>query len=275
MNPSEKTLARLYRDEALYPVFQPIVDLRKGSIFGHEALIRGPLGTPFHTPAALLALAAEEDCLTEFELACVEVILRHWGRLTAPGQLFLNMSSDALAAAMEGPVPGRFERALALHGIAPRSVTVEITEDRPASHMGALRLAVKALHSTGARIALDDFGEGQSNLRLWSELRPDFVKIDKFFTHGIASSPHNLELVRTIVGFGHTLGLLPLFPGIALVESGAGCKAPVRSKASALQARATPQTAPDSANPSGRPVTAGHSALRSLRVRQHAQRHAP
>ncbi|MDM0089968.1 MULTISPECIES: phosphodiesterase [unclassified Variovorax] len=214
MNPSEKTLARLYRDEALYPVFQPIVDLRKGSIFGHEALIRGPLGTPFHTPAALLALAAEEDCLTEFELACVEVILRHWGRLTAPGQLFLNMSSDALAAAMEGPVPGRFERALALHGIAPRSVTVEITEDRPASHMGALRLAVKALHSTGARIALDDFGEGQSNLRLWSELRPDFVKIDKFFTHGIASSPHNLELVRTIVGFGHTLGTTLVAEGV-------------------------------------------------------------
>jgi len=214
MTPSDSMLERLRRNGALYPVFQPIVDLRKGSIFGHEALIRGPIGTPFHSPAALLARAADEGSLTAFELDCVDVILAHWGRLEAPGRLFLNMSADALATAMAGPAPTWFERTLAQHHIAARSVTVEITEERPSSDMGVLRMAVKSLHATGAQVALDDFGEGQSNLRLWSELRPDFVKIDKFFTHGIANSPQNLELVRTIVGFGHTLGTTLVAEGV-------------------------------------------------------------
>ena len=70
------------------PFFQPIADLRQGTIFGHEALIRGPVGTPLHSPLELLALAARESRLTEFELHCVEVILAHWGQLNEPGRLF-------------------------------------------------------------------------------------------------------------------------------------------------------------------------------------------
>jgi EAL domain-containing protein (putative c-di-GMP-specific phosphodiesterase class I)/GGDEF domain-containing protein len=214
MNPSDSLQERLWRHDTLHPVFQPIVDLRDGGIFGHEALIRGPVDTPLHSPAALLALAAQASRQTEFELLCVDVILRHWGGLAQPGRLFLNMSADALTAAMAGAAPSRFEQALAEQDIAPRSVTVEITESRPISDMAALCLAVKALHAIGAQVALDDFGEGQSNLRLWSELKPDFVKIDKFFTQGIASSPQNLELVRTIVGFGHTLGTTLVAEGV-------------------------------------------------------------
>src|SRR3954465_12113769 len=70
---------------AILPFFQPIVDLRQGTIFGHEALIRGPASTALHHPEALLALAASESRLTEFELQCVEIVLAEWGRLKAPG----------------------------------------------------------------------------------------------------------------------------------------------------------------------------------------------
>lgn len=43
-------LARLMRDGALYCVFQPLADLREGSIYAHEALIRGPQDTPVSHP---------------------------------------------------------------------------------------------------------------------------------------------------------------------------------------------------------------------------------
>ena len=51
--------------------------------------------------------------------------------------------------------------------------------------------------------------------------------------------------------FGHAPGPVNAIQGVALPRKGAGCKAPARSKADALQARATPQTAPLRGNPEG------------------------
>ncbi|MGH1463238.1 MAG: GGDEF domain-containing protein, partial [Neptuniibacter sp.] len=48
-----KMLLEILESEALYPHFQPIVDLKKGRVIGHEALIRGPAGSVMASPGAL------------------------------------------------------------------------------------------------------------------------------------------------------------------------------------------------------------------------------
>jgi hypothetical protein len=59
-------LARLMRSQALHPVFQPIVCLSDGSIYAHEALIRGAPSTPLYTPDNLFVAAASEGLNFEF-----------------------------------------------------------------------------------------------------------------------------------------------------------------------------------------------------------------
>jgi len=200
---------------AIAPFFQPIVDLRQGTIFGHEALIRSGAGIALPGPEALLAQAAAESRLTGFELHCVDAVFAHWGRLNKPGRLFVNMSADTLIEAMDASGGTcRLERMLANHGIAVRDVTVELTEQRAAADAGALQEAVKALHAMGARIALDDFGQGHSNLWRWKELQPDFVKIDKLLTQGIANSPQSVAMVRAIVGLGIAMGTELIAEGV-------------------------------------------------------------
>lgn len=49
----------------------------------------------------------------------------------------------------------------------------------------------------GFQIAIDDLGEGFSTLRLWSELRPEYVKIDKHFIQGINLDPVKMQFVRS------------------------------------------------------------------------------
>ena len=93
-------VAQLMRAGGLYCVFQPLADLRSGSIYAHEALIRGPRGMPLHTPDALLKGAAAEGILREFELLAVCVALQDWGRQGAPGRLFVNLSAQALVQAV-------------------------------------------------------------------------------------------------------------------------------------------------------------------------------
>ena len=92
----EGPLERVLRQQSLYPVYQPIVNLADASVYAHEALIRGPQGTPLHTPDALLRAAAQEDLACEFEFACVVEAMQTWGCINAPGRLFVNISANAL-----------------------------------------------------------------------------------------------------------------------------------------------------------------------------------
>lgn len=57
-----------------------------GSIYAHEALIRGPKGMPLHSPDALLAAARKEGLLLDFEVACVGAALKRWSNLHQPGR---------------------------------------------------------------------------------------------------------------------------------------------------------------------------------------------
>lgn len=207
-------LARLMREGTLHCVFQPLADLREGTIYAHEALIRGPQGTPFHTPDALLDMARRERILQDFELLCVFTALQQWGALATPGRLFVNISADALVhgvALVGGPMLGEMVRSF---GVSARMLVLEITEHERVSDMPLLREAIKAVHACGARLALDDFGDGRSSLRLWAEVKPDFVKIDKYFIHDISDHPENLQMLQAIKGIADVFGTTLVAEGI-------------------------------------------------------------
>ncbi|RYF66270.1 MAG: EAL domain-containing protein, partial [Comamonadaceae bacterium] len=194
----------------LHAVFQPLADLRSGTVYGHEALIRGPVGGPLHMPDALFARAAIESRLTEFELRCLDVILAQWSAAKQPGTLFVNLSADALVRAAGNVLP----RMLATAGMDPRRLVIELTEHDRATDPGMLVRTVRALSATGLRLALDDFGDGHSSLRRWAELKPQFVKLDKCFTRNVAGNMENFEMVRAVVAMSETFSTALVAEGI-------------------------------------------------------------
>lgn len=214
MKAEQDALNSLLQNDMLFAVFQPIVDLRQGTVLGHEALIRGPVDTPWHSPLAMLRLAATQSRLVEFELHCAAVVLARWRAMERHGHLFLNMSAGALVAAMGGELPTWFESAAIRFQIDAASIVVEITEQEKIADLSLLRNAVGKLRALGTSVALDDFGEGHSNFRLWAELKPEFVKTDKFFTGGLASDPQKLEFLRAIAMLSQTLGTRVIAEGI-------------------------------------------------------------
>ena len=207
-------LARLMHEGGLHCVFQPLADLREGSIYAHEALIRGPQGSPLHTPDALLAQARREHILQDFELLCVFTALQQWGAQGAQGRLFVNISADALVHGVAFIGPLMLGQAVRSFGMHARMLVLEITEHDRVTDMPELRAAIKAVHACGARLALDDFGDGRSSLRLWSEVKPDFVKIDKYFIHDISNHPENLQMLQAIKGIAQVYGTQLIAEGI-------------------------------------------------------------
>jgi EAL domain-containing protein (putative c-di-GMP-specific phosphodiesterase class I) len=194
-----ESLQDILQHNLLYPVFQPVVRLVDASIYAHEALIRGPQGGSLHTPDALLAAAAHESLSNAFEYACVETAIQTWGNINAPGRVFVNMSAQALTSLMEKY--GRETLVLLVRslGLTPRMLVLEITEHQRVEDMDYLEEIVQQVRLAGVSLALDDFGDGHSSLRLWSQLKPEIVKIDKYFTKDL--STHGDKL-KTITGRG-------------------------------------------------------------------------
>jgi diguanylate cyclase (GGDEF)-like protein len=202
---SAGTVADLIRHGGLTVVFQPIADLAAAGVYAHEALVRGPEGSPLHLPDALFAAARQERIEDELEMACVALAVTR-RPLDAVGKLFINLSARALVEAFELLEAGQPPAWLQRPGLAPASIVVEITEHGHVQDHAALLAAVRRLRPLGVRIALDDFGDGRSSLRLWSELRPDYVKIDKYFANGISSNGDKLATYRALIQIAEIFG---------------------------------------------------------------------
>jgi diguanylate cyclase (GGDEF)-like protein len=191
-------LAGLLRREQLYPVFQPIASLEEGAIFSHEALIRGPANTSLHAPDALLQAAAQENLNHEFENHCVSAALDLWGCLNRPGRLFVNISADALLALIRQCGCDSLLSLVGVMGVSPRMLVLEITEYERVADMDQLAIVVQRVRAAGVALALDDFGDGRSSLRLWSQIKPEYVKIDKYFTKAISRHADKLKTIQAL-----------------------------------------------------------------------------
>ncbi|MEI8170665.1 MAG: EAL domain-containing protein [Rhodoferax sp.] len=192
-------IARLINDNSLDIVWQPIVNMLNGSIFAHEALVRGPKDSIYYSPNALLKIARSEDSLVEFEIACVVKALENWADKRHGGQIFINVSSSALTHNYRGKTVGAITSSIKHFGISPEEVIFEITEYEHILDIPDFISIASMLHSAGLRFALDDFGDGCSSLRLWSELAPDFVKIDKYFTQDISTNASKVKTVKALM----------------------------------------------------------------------------
>jgi diguanylate cyclase (GGDEF)-like protein len=212
------TLASLLRRKMLYPVFQPIALLEDGSIYAHEALIRGPEDSELHTPDKLLQAAEIESLNFEFENQCVLTAMARWGSLREAGRLFLNISADALIQAL---AQCEFESLIAMAnnlGLSPRMLVLEITEYERVADMDQLALAVRQIRAAGVTLALDDFGDGRSSLRLWSQIKPEFVKIDKYFTKDISQYADKLKTIQALQQIAAIFGTSLIAEGIETEE---------------------------------------------------------
>jgi diguanylate cyclase (GGDEF)-like protein len=194
----DTALGQIIAQRLLYPLFQPIAMLADGSVYAHEALIRGPDAGRLYTPDALFAQASEEGLSYELELACLVVILQRWGELKQRGRLFINISAQALVRLIAQAGMQPVMRLMRRWGISSRQLVLEITEHERVLDMAALVEAAKAVRQLGIQIALDDFGDGRSSLRLWSEVRPEVVKIDKYFTKDLSTHADKVKTIQAL-----------------------------------------------------------------------------
>lgn len=207
-----RMLTKIIELRQLHALFQPVVDLNQGLIYGHEGLIRGPLNTELYAPLNLFKIAGEHELSYEMEQLSRQIVLESFVTFRHPGKLFINISPEIL-------VDPRSSKGATLNymqklGLNPSNVIIELTESSPTYDYDLLKQAANHYRGLGFEIAIDDLGEGFSSLRLWSELRPDYIKVDKHFIQDIDTDPVKLEFMRSIQQIAENSGGKVIAEGI-------------------------------------------------------------
>lgn len=205
-------LQQILEQRRLSALFQPILDLKSGDFLGYEGLIRGPADSPLHSPVNLFGAAEQQGLQLEVEILSRQTVLEGFARLNLPGYLFLNISPQTLTH--PSFKNGQTLSYLQQLGINPERVIIEITENQPTFDFDGMRSALLHYRSMGFKIAIDDLGEGFSSLRLWSELRPEFIKIDMHFVQGVDRDPIKLQFLKSIQHIAESCGTHVIAEGV-------------------------------------------------------------
>jgi PAS domain S-box-containing protein len=190
-------------DEAIEPVFQPIVALDSGRTIAYEALSRFP-GDAGHTPDRWFDDAWRIGLGIPLELLAVRVAAAALPRL--PGDVGLSLNASPPTVATQGFLQ-------CLGGEAER-VAVEITEHLHVDDYDAVRTKLSALREAGGQVAIDDFGAGYASLQHILEVEPEWIKLDISLTRRIARDPAAQALARALVAFAAETGVRVVAEGI-------------------------------------------------------------
>lgn len=184
--------ALLAKEGSIVPVFQPVLELATGRVAGYEALARMPEG-PFRPPDQWFTQAHRAGLGPQLEAAALRAALRAHDR---PERTFLalNVSPGALLSPeVRAALPEDLD-----------GIVIELTEHELFSTEIALDRELDVLRGRGARIALDDAGNGYAGLQQIIRIAPDILKLDRSLVDGVHDDPHRFALLEALISFAST-----------------------------------------------------------------------
>ncbi len=189
-----RALPAVLAGDGLTTHFQPIVDLQRRTVVGHEALLRFP-GETVSSPAAWIEAAHLHGCGAELEAAALRSALAARSRLPAGAFLSVNVAPAVLS---HPAVREAFRDPAGLTG-----VVVELTEHSKVDHYGSLAPELDRLRAAGAVIAVDDTGAGYAGMQHLLSIRPEMIKLDRTLIAGIDRDRPQQALVEMFRAFAN------------------------------------------------------------------------
>ncbi|MDA8192799.1 MAG: EAL domain-containing response regulator [Thermaerobacter sp.] len=187
--------------------YQPILDIRRGSITQHEVLVRMVAEDgKIIPPSDFLPAAEHSGLISRIDLTVLQKaidLLHEQHRLGQAMKLSVNISSKSL---LRPSVVERLADALVVMEVDPSVITLEITESSFITNMRHATDSIHLLQERGCKVALDDFGVGYSTVDYLKQLPVDVVKIDGAFVRDLARTETDQKLVEGMTRMAHDLG---------------------------------------------------------------------
>ncbi len=186
----------LLRHDRIVMLYQAVINFGDGSVMGWEGFMRGPESSVFHLPETMFTYAEETGVSLQLDRHCRRLALRNLGSFRSDQHLFINVHPSNLGDPnFTAEAAAREVRA---RGLEPGNVILEFTERHGIQDMHYLVKTLDSFRGAGFHIAVDDVGAGTSSLRLLSQLRPDYIKIDVSVVENIDADPFRRVMVETL-----------------------------------------------------------------------------
>ncbi len=213
-------LRRAIENHELAVQFQPKADFDSGQITSVEALVRWE--HPDHgllPPDQFIPLAEQTGlirALTTFVLDAALEQCRIWRDQGLNLAVAVNITGRDL---LDQRFAEEVKDLLRKWDVMPSRLELEITENTVLTDPVRARTVLMSLHELGVRLAIDDFGCGNSSLGYLKRLPIDVLKIDKSFVLQMHDNEDDAVIVRSTIDLGHNLGLKVVAEGVSSVTA--------------------------------------------------------
>lgn len=195
--------------------FQPKIEMKTRVVEQVEALVRWnhpQLG--FIPPDEFIELLERNNkihILTDWVLKTAIEQAQRWSSRGFDLRIAINISANDL---LDTGLAQRIDTLLHHYTVDANRIIIEVTES---AVMRDAELASRVLHTLrdiGIKIAVDDFGTGQTSLSLLKKLPLNELKIDKSFVQDLRSDSGDGIIIKSTIDLGHNMGLLVVAEGV-------------------------------------------------------------
>ena len=203
------------KQNELSMVYQPKVHLQSNTVCSVEALIRwnsDSLG--FVPPDEFIGIAEQAGLIEQVTAWVLNRTLEDLAEFRKQGYIFsmaINLSTRDIQRpeTMQG-----FAREIALKGLKPSDVELEITESDLVEDTVQAINNLNHYQQQGFHFAIDDFGTGYSSLAYLKMLPVQTIKIDKSFVLKLATDANDQQIVRTVLNLASAFNLSVVAEGV-------------------------------------------------------------
>ncbi len=199
--------------------YQPKVDFKTLKINGAEALVRWHLDTGEQIfPDVFISTMENTGFIAELDLYVVEEVCKyiseHSHELAIP-RIAVNFSAVTIS---DEAVLEKLLKIIKKYSIQPFQIEIEVTESALNSLEDTLMVRVEVLKQLGFKVAMDDFGTGESSLTRLSVCNVDILKLDKSFLDFNQNSRRGAIVIQKMISLAKELNMKIVSEGVETLE---------------------------------------------------------
>ena len=212
----EQALRRAVERMEFELLFQPMMDLREGTLLGFEALLRWRHPTRgLVAPAEFLAVAEETGVIVPIGRWALREACCYAAGWADRAGVTPSISVNLAPRQIDDPhLYDDVQAALTASGLDPKLLILEISESQMIRAPDTSHATLQAIRALGVRIAIDDFGTGYSSLSHLQFFPVDELKIDSTFVSRMDEGDREASFVRTMLALANSLGVNVVAEGI-------------------------------------------------------------
>lgn len=212
-----RALKTILEPGGLTPLYQPVMRLGgpEPQIAGFECLSRGPSGTNFESAKVLFEYVRLKREEIAVDRACIMAAL-----MNAPQHRDVRLSVNVHASTLGRDsdfVPFLTDMA-ARTRVSTSRLTVEVVEHAPPWNSAGFADALGRLRAEGIHVALDDVGLGESNFKMILDVRPEYLKLDRYFVDSCDTDANRRAVIDALVRLASHFGALVVAEGVERPE---------------------------------------------------------